>query len=139
MFTPLMAAIGMSVNEYLKPTGSCERVANRLKHEYWKVLLAGYLSKVVTTFFLMSFPGSMTKFIVGLVTGMFLNIFNSWRINVALADDPSNRAQDEGPSSHRSSHRSSNPKSTKSAPSVDDASRGGTTAPVKSIDQAPSA
>ena len=52
-----------------------------------QVLVAGYLSKVITTFFMMSFPGSMTKFYVGLVTSMFLNIFNSWRINVALAGD----------------------------------------------------
>ena len=37
VFTPIMAALGMSINEYMKPAGTCHSVAVRLQNEFWKV------------------------------------------------------------------------------------------------------
>ena len=51
MFHPVLVALGMSINEYMKPDSSGQAVVARLHNEWWKVWAWRVLSCVQRSVF----------------------------------------------------------------------------------------
>eukprot|EP00667_Euglena_gracilis_P027112 EG_transcript_33278 len=88
IFTPITTAIGSSLNEYFKRDGSWESVKLRQHQEFRNLLCAAFSVKTVTTYIQLSFASTSMKFFSGLIFGLFLNVYTSWRINVRLHRNP---------------------------------------------------
>eukprot|EP01004_Peranema_trichophorum_P008676 NODE_7426_length_779_cov_63.448171_g6816_i0.p1 GENE.NODE_7426_length_779_cov_63.448171_g6816_i0~~NODE_7426_length_779_cov_63.448171_g6816_i0.p1 ORF type:complete len:214 (+),score=21.43 NODE_7426_length_779_cov_63.448171_g6816_i0:67-708(+) len=84
---PIVAGIGLGLNEYLKPKGTISTVRRRLNQELLQMLMVMWTAKLAIQYVVFLGPTAFTQFLLGLVANCFLNIYASWRANVRLLED----------------------------------------------------